>query len=472
MKEQGLHFEPYVHLAGLGYHRALISWGGFFFRRTHSPRPSGDAEEYVLMDDEELEASPIPRSESIGEKSEPYGRGRVRVFHADGSVAAEVETTDVNHAWLEGLRADTQYHYEIEVDGRNWLEGERYDWIHEGGRSSLRPSGRRYRCEFRTHPAPDVHAPLTFAVIGDFGIGVRSDHDDARRQSSIARGLERAVFERDVRVVLTTGDNIYLGARSTDGGGEEDDDWFFTFYQPYRYVLDCVPFYPTVGNHDSSETEASDDRSQLDDNFFLRQRFDEERDASRASVNPGLFYHFDYGAAVAFVCIDTTRDDSADARFFTEPRHHEFLQQSFPPVATADRRWRIPFSHHPVYCAGPEHQNTDDMLRSLVPLFERSGVRLVLAGHEHNFQYSRHNGLHYIVSGAAGQLRAEPPTRFSDARTVAWKAEAHFLVVSLDHERAVVHVMTANADGALAPMVAQTPEGAAFETPIVIARDC
>ena len=471
MRKENLHFEPYVHLAGLGYHRALISWGGFFFRLAANGSQAGDGGEYVLMDDEELEVSPLPRTESIGEKSEPYGRARVRVFNDDGSVAAEVETTDVNHAWVEGLRPDTHYRYEIEVDGRNWLAGDRYDWRHDGGRTRLRRSGRHYRCEFRTHPAPNVRAPLTFAVIGDFGIGVRSDHDDARRQSAIARGLERAVFEQDVRVVLTTGDNIYLGERSTEGGGEEDDDWFFTFYQPYRYVLDCVPFYPTVGNHDSSETEASDDRSQLDDNFFLRQRFGDQRDASRASIDPGLFYHFDYGAAVAFVCIDTTQDESDRARFFCKPQHSRFLEESFPSVSPADWRWRIPFSHHPVYCAGPEHQNTDGMLPSLVPLFERSGVRLVLAGHEHNFQYSRHNNVHYVVSGAAGQLRRDRPTRFSDARTVAWKAEAHFLVVSLDEDRAVVHVLTSDADGALAPMVAETPDGAAFQTPIVIARE-
>ena len=470
MEDKNLHFEPYVHLAGLGYHRALISWGGFFFRVPARSSEAGEHNDYVLMDDEELEVSPLPRTESIGEKSESYGRARVRIFTEDGSVAVEAETRDVNHTWVEGLRPDTPYRYEIEVEGRNWLAGDRYDWIHEEGRSGLRRSGRQYRCEFRTHPAPDVHAALTFAVIGDFGIGVRSDRDDARRQSAIARGLERAVSEHDVRVVLTTGDNVYLGQGRTEGGGEEDDDWFFTFYQPYRYVLDCLPFYPTVGNHDSSETEASDDRSQLDDNFFLRQRFDEERDASRASVDPGLFYHFDYGADVAFVCIDTTQDESDHARFFTKPQHSRFLEESFPTLSTADRRWRIPFSHHPVYCAGPEHQNTDGMLHALVPLFERSGVRLVLAGHEHNFQYSQHNNVHYIVSGAAGQLRPDRPTRFSDARTLAWKAEAHFLVVRLDEKRATVHVLTSDADGALAPLIAETPDGAAFQTPIVIER--
>ena len=52
--------------------------------------------------------------------------------------------------------------------------------------------------------------------------------------------------------------------------GDEDDDWFFTYFQPYRYVLNRVPVYPSIGNHDSGETEERDDRDQLMDNFYLR----------------------------------------------------------------------------------------------------------------------------------------------------------------------------------------------------------
>ena len=39
--------------------------------------------------------------------------------------------------------------------------------------------------------------------------------------------------------------------------GDEDDDWFFTFYQPYRYLLNRIPVYPCIGNHDSAETRGA-----------------------------------------------------------------------------------------------------------------------------------------------------------------------------------------------------------------------
>ena len=458
MADDRLHFEPYVHLAGLGRDRALISWGGFFFRR--------EGDDLRLVDDEALQG----RTESIGERSEPYGRADVELRDEAGRVVARVETTTANHVWVEGLEPDTHYRYDIRVDGRRWIEGERYDWIRDGGRASLRPSGREYRCTFRTHPAEHAQVPLTFAVLGDFGIGVFSDSEDSRRQMAIARALERACDTHGVRLVLTTGDNIYLSDVGDDEAtGAEDDDWFYSFYQPYRYVLDCVPFYPAVGNHDGAETENSDDRGQLDDNYFLRQRFSEERNATRASTDPGLFYRFEFGGTATFICLDTTMEEKNDARYFADPSHREFLDESFP-AGGAGSRWLIPYAHHPVFCAGPEHCNTSGMSTTLVPLFERSGVRLVLAGHEHNFQYSRDGDIHYIVSGAAGKLRTEAPTRFEDARTVSWAAEGHFLVISLDDKRASVHVLTAAPDGSTAPLVARTPNGQPFHTPIVIER--
>lgn len=49
-------------------------------------------------------------------------------------------------------------------------------------------------------------------------------------------------------------------------------------------------------------------------------------------------------------------------------------------------------------------------------------------------------------------------------------SEGHFLVVSLGDREAVVYVLTASEDGSLHPLIAETPEGKRFETPIVIRR--
>jgi hypothetical protein len=84
-----VHFEEFLHLAGLGHDKALIAWGGFYFRRGDSPYG-----EWRIVDDEELAAvAPTPRSETIGAGSEPFGRAIVEV-ERDGRVVARAETEE------------------------------------------------------------------------------------------------------------------------------------------------------------------------------------------------------------------------------------------------------------------------------------------------------------------------------------------------------------------------------------------
>jgi hypothetical protein len=111
------------------------------------------------------------------------------------------------------------------------------------------------------------------------------------------------------------------------------------------------------------------------------------------------------------------------------------------------------------------------MVERLVPMFERAGVRLVLSGHEHNFQHGRMDGIDYVVSGAAGKLRTEPPTGFEAAGTRAWAAAGHILLVDLDEERALVHPVTGvAADGTLEEIELRRPGGENFKGPIEIPR--
>ena len=248
----------------------------------------------------------------------------------------------------------------------------------------------------------------------------------------------------DVRLIITTGDNIYAGARllglPIGGTGDEDDDWFFTYFQPYRYIINRVPVYPSIGNHDADETEERDDRAQVEDNFYLRERVLSEEAAGRASFGPGLFYRFRYGSDIEFVCIDTSKEDFfRGKRLFEYPKHWEFVELSFPHDRTG-KLWRIPFAHHPPYCAGPQHHNTKSMQR-LIPLFERSGVKVMFSGHEHNFQHSHVDGIDYFVTGAAGKLRRTPPDNFGLAHTVTWATECHFLLGRIEGTRMLIRAI-------------------------------
>ena len=179
----------------------------------------------------------------------------------------------------------------------------------------------------------------------------------------------------------------------------------------------------------SVETEERDDRKQLLDNLYLRERIASDEASGRASLDPGLFYRFRYGRDVDFICIDTSKEDFfRGKRLYEYPKHWEWISQTFVPDPAA--RWKCAFCHHPPFNAGPNHHNTDRM-EQLLPLFRRAGVRVVFSGHEHNFQHSRDNGIDYFVTGAASKVDQRSPNRFDEARTVSWSNLAHFLIVTI-----------------------------------------
>jgi tartrate-resistant acid phosphatase type 5 len=125
-----------------------------------------------------------------------------------------------------------------------------------------------------------------------------------------------------------------------------------------------------------------------------------------------------------------------------------------------------------VYCAGPSHGNDEEMRARLLPLFDRAGVRLVLAGHEHNFQLSEVDGRTHVVSGAGGKLREDHPSGFADAGTVAWAAQAHLLLVEIEgHEARLTPISGMLPGDRPQLMTALGPDNELLEPPFVIRAD-
>jgi tartrate-resistant acid phosphatase type 5 len=457
------HAEPYLHLAGLSHKSALVSWGAFYFRtRSHKS--------WKLVDDEDLRHVHPPRRESIGARSDPYGPARVNVYDMTGALVTTSFTETCNYAWVAGLSPDTRYRYEVIVKGETWGADERWDWT-PGTEQGLVQRGGRYINEFRTHPDParEPSGAFTFIVLGDYGTGIRKS-SPKRRQREVADAMQRVFDEHEVRLIITAGDNIYAGNRilglPVGAQGDEDDDWFFTFFQPYRYMINRVPVYPCIGNHDSAETEDRDDRDQLLDNLYLNERIASDEASGRASVGPGLFYRFRYGRDVEFICLDTSKEGFfRGKRLFEYPKHWEWIEHTFEPDPTV--RWRIPFCHHPPFCAGPQHHNTDGM-EKLLPLFERGGVRAMFSGHEHNFQHSHHGGMDYFVTGAGSKLRRGSPDDFEGAHTVSWSDNAHFLLVTISGSTMRVRAIGELTDGEVRDLPRYTPAGAMVSGEIVL----
>ncbi len=447
-----IHREEFVYLPHVEHDRALIAWGAFFFE------PDGDR--LKLIDHEDLAKLPEPRARGcIGRESDGYGPAVVRVSRlAAGDARADTREVPVpagqNHAWVDGLQPDTRYEYEVLVRGQPW-GGAPSDFSTRERKGRFTPAAWRYENRFTTFPSPDgPPGPVTFAVLGDPGTGKDAQYEIADR-------LEALLGPERVRYVLTTGDNVYaqvknkgvLGllekgirvlTKNLRDSGNEDDDWFDTYFHSYRRIINRVPVFPALGNHDHVESENAADLDQQVDNFYLDERF--PAFAQRWKDAEGrfrtMFYRFRCGPDLEMAAIDTGEPSTDPA--FERPQQKPFIDDL---LKHDTRGWRIPFSHHPPYSIGPNHVH-EPHVQNLANLFTGlDSFRLWISGHEHNFQHHVIGDLpiHYIVSGASGKqddgvdrMRVHPGT------SCCHGADLHFLLVTVDGPRLTLRAIGKN----------------------------
>ena len=342
-------------------------------------------------------------------------------------MAAEASTDERAWVWVEGLQPDTDYRYRVVVDGSEWAADELWaGFPSPGAATTWRRMGRLYDLRFRTWPHPDDPTPPLRFVAMVLRRGMR----DASRVggSGTADVLERLVSDHDVRFVLSLGDNIYQGEQGRRPGGRRRGRRLVPF-QPYRLAIARVPVLPAIGNHDSTDWRAATTARRWRTTSTSRSA------STTASRRPRSCRDSSTGCATEPTSVSPSaltalrQRGRADPPLLPAPHHQEWLRQTFHEPAG---RWVIPFSHHPVYTAGPNHENDEEMREALEPLFDATDVRLVLAYHEHNYQVSQVNDRAYVVSGASGQLDERVPHRFAESHTTAWAAQAHLLLIELD----------------------------------------
>ena len=311
--------------------------------------------------------------------------------------------------WVDiPLAPDTRYHYRVALDGKPIGEGDLRTW-------------------------PDQADRVCFFVIGDYGTGDPG-------QAGIAKAMAARIAEQEkagnpVRFVLTTGDNIY-GKRALfwrSKTGDSDADWEPRFFAPYAEILRSVPFYPTVGNHDGSESEHEGDLKVYLDNFFF---------PGQAQAG-GRYYRFAYGNLAEFFALDTSKNAPA---LGIGPGSAQF-RWTEEGLKASTARWKIPYYHHPRYCGGPTHGSRKD-LGGLVGLVENHGVAVIFNGHEHNWQpieqrTAAGRSLYHVITGAGGELRDGRPTKKLDAdpnkaKVFEWAPQRHFSLVVIEGPRMTI----------------------------------
>lgn len=248
----------------------------------------------------------------------------------------------------------------------------------------------------RTAPRAGSGTPVRFAVFGDSGS--KSDGQLAVRDQ-----LAQLPFD----LLLHTGDVAYEA-----GSLNALERSFFDVYEDY---LRSIPVYPTTGNHDYRTASAEPFRQV----FALPD--------SDGSSSGERWYSFDFGD-VHFAALDTEWELGPQAEWLARD-----LEQNQQP-------WTIVYLHRPPFSSG-EHGSNLAVRSAFVPLFERYGVQLVFAGHDHDYERTIPiNGVTYVVTGGGGRgTRAVGTSSF----TAFSEDTLHFVHGTVDGDSLVLHAIDA-----------------------------
>jgi hypothetical protein len=230
-------------------------------------------------------------------------------------------------------------------------------------------------------------ASSRFVVFGDCGVG-----STAQAKIAYQTYLQKPQF------VLITGDNVYQRGRVSEYSKNYFPYYNATDLSPLKGapLMSSVPFYVAVGNHDvgASDLDAYPDGlayfyySDLPLNApaFKQtvtakgkgERVAEFKKATGPRYPNMANYSFDHGN-VHIVCID--------ANVYMKPFEQEFLAWLENDLKSSTAKWKIVNYHQPGFNSSEAHYN-QQWMRAVAPLFERSGVDLVVTGHVHNYQRS------------------------------------------------------------------------------------
>ena len=245
-------------------------------------------------------------------------------------------------AWEEEGWTGKRRHVEVPFDGLD--PAIRYYYSVNG----VQATGR-----FLTPPADD--SPFNFLL-----------WSDSRTGTDVAA----AIAQQMIRLVPDASFALHAGDFVIDGDREES--WEEEWWAPMRDLLLHVPIYPTMGNHE-------------EDSAFYYRYF------SSLGGN-GVNYSFDWGDAHFVVC----KIDEGDS---------EQLEWLEADLAGNRNAGLTVVSHH----VPPFSSTTSDaggipyLQDSVVPLFEKYGVDLVVSGDIHSYQHHLRNNIHYLTSAGGGE---------------------------------------------------------------------
>ncbi len=257
---------------------------------------------------------------------------------------------------IEGLEADTLYHYSVEFDGEQTEDR-----------------------EFAT--APGSGFPFSFVVYGDsrsdplYPLGVPN-----RFHESVIETMGEYAFD----FFMNVGDIVH-------------DGYDIRLWDVAQGIIAPIsaeyPYYPILGNHEDRGEEG------VEGIDVYEKLFSNPGEASGSGSE--LYYSFEYANA-HYTVIDSNADIEPDSE------QGQWIAADLQAAGdNPDIEWKFMFMHHPPYSSsvvgiGDERQQ---VTRRYIPaIAEEYGVAIVFTGHQHSYERSCKDGVYYIVTGNGGAL--------------------------------------------------------------------
>lgn len=217
-------------------------------------------------------------------------------------------------------------------------------------------------------------------------------YGDTRTNPDIHRRIASHFKKFDPDFILHTGDLVSRGSRY--------DVWWREFFQPLENVIDEIPLFPVIGNHE--------EKSENYYNYFIMPEKE-------------IYYSFEDGPLFVLALDYHFQKASEDQYKYSE----RVLQATKAP-------WKIVMVHNPMFNVGGHISSWGH--RYYLPLFHKAKVDMVIAGHSHIYERFKPimpsntkdaNPIVHITTGGGG---APLTTSVGHPALAAYARTNHFLV--------------------------------------------
>jgi acid phosphatase len=165
----------------------------------------------------------------------------------------------------------------------------------------------------------------------------------------------------------------------------------------YTHPALQVPWYALLGNHDyRGNPQAQIDYAARSKRWRMPARYYQVADAALVRADTDLFaidtspFVERYRAKDGTIGSNTRSQDTA--------RQLAWLDQT---LSQSRAKWKLVTGHHPIRSGGSGHGDQPEIIAQVLPILNRHGVQAYIAGHDHDLQHIRRDGIERRRDGGA-----------------------------------------------------------------------